>query len=86
MSMAFGMVISLFFNLCYHLLFKTKNIIKILLNLVFVLFFVTTYFGLLYLVNDGVVHIYFFIIVLLGFWLGNRKTKAIRYKSKFLLK
>lgn len=81
MSFLFGMFFSLIFNVFYKVIFKIKKYLRLIIAILFLLINTTLYFWLLVLINDGVVHVYFLISILLGFLVGNRKTKKLRYKS-----
>lgn len=78
LSFLFGMFFSLLFNLAYKYLFSFKLGYRILSNVLFVLSLSTLYFLLLKIVNNGILHIYFFIILFLGFIFGNVKCKSLR--------
>lgn len=77
-SFVFGLFLSLMFNVFYKYLFKPKLPIKIITNLIFVSINALIYFFLLKIINDGILHSYFLISLLMGFVLGNLKTKVIR--------
>lgn len=77
-SFVFGLFFSLMFNIFYRFLFKGRLPIKIISNLVFVLANIFLYFLLLKIINEGIIHFYFIIMLILGFILGNKKTKKIR--------
>lgn len=77
-SLVFGMFFALMFNLFYKQLFGGKFIFKLITNIVFVITNVIIYFLLLKIINEGIIHSYFFIILAVGFMIGNHKTKKIR--------
>jgi len=77
-SFVFGMLFSIFFNLFYKFLFARRKNVKLIINVVFVTINTVLYFYLLYIVNDGIIHSYFIIMLILGFLVGNRKAKCIR--------
>ncbi len=81
MSMSYGLFFSLIFNLSYIKLIGLRNPFKIILIVAFLLINATIYFYLLFLVNDGIVHLYFLFVLYIGFLIGNTKTKVFRYKK-----
>ena len=79
-SIFYGMTISLLFNLFHKILVNKKNrVVNFIITLVFVLVICTVFFMFLYKINNGIINYYFIISVLIGFIIGNRKTKKIRY-------
>lgn len=81
-SIAFGMFFSLIFNLSYKYIIQSKGLYKCLANFVFILDFVIIYFLIIKLINNAIIHFYFLLAILFGFFIGNRKTKLIRKKLK----
>jgi hypothetical protein len=77
-SFVFGMAMSLFFNILYKFLFNNKVIIKFISTEVFIITNLIIYFTILRKINYGIVTYYFIIIIIIGFLIGNRKTKLIR--------
>jgi len=77
-SCVFGMTISLFFNLLYKYLFHNKKIIKFISTELFIIISLIIYFTILRKINYGIVTYYFIIMIIIGFLIGNRKTKLIR--------
>ena len=86
-SMIFSFVYGLFFsfllNLNYRVLFTSKKYIQVIGNLFFIIDNVLLYFILLRYINNGVLHLYFLLLVVLGFFVGNPTTKKIRFKKWF---
>lgn len=82
-SFVYGLFFSFLLNLNYRILFSSKKIIKVIFNFLFILNNVFLYFILLRYINQGVVHSYFLLLIVLGFVLGNKTTKVIRYKEWF---
>jgi len=79
-SFVYGLFFSFFFNLHYRYLFLSKIAYRIVLNFFFVLVNVFLYFILLKLINEGIIHYYFILMLFLGYLLGNMKTKVLRFK------
>ena len=71
-SILFGMIFSLLYNLLYCLLYTRYKFINLVSNLFFTLVMFGLYYFLLYLVNDGQVHIYFLLTMFLSFFLYNK--------------
>ena len=77
-SFIFGMFSSLLYNVFYFLLYNNKLFIKILSNLTYSILLSLLYFYILYLINNANLHIYFLLLLIIGFIIGNKKTKKIR--------
>ena len=77
-SVILGMFSSLVFNVFYRLLYSKYIITKILSNLIYSLTIFTLFFYVLFIVNNGVVHIYFILLFIIGFIIGNLNLKKIR--------
>lgn len=82
LSFLFGIFFDFTFNFFYYLLFTKYKILNIITNFVFCISIFSLYFYLLYIVNNGIVHIYFFIAMLLGFLVYNKKSVKLRVKWK----
>ena len=81
-SFLYGIFLSLIFNILYNLLFTKYKIINIITNLFFALVIFGLYFLLLYLVNNGVVHVYFLVTLFISFYLYNKLFVKLRVKFK----
>lgn len=79
-SFLFGLFASLLFNLCYKVLFYKNIFIRILFNLIFCITLYVLYFYLLYKINNGILHLYFFMMLFIGFYIYNRIFVKIRVK------
>lgn len=77
-SFLYGIFFALCFNLSYKYLFIKKKIAKVILNFLFNLNMCLFYFLILKKINYGVLHFYFFVLLYLGFLLGNKLTKKLR--------
>ena len=85
LSFLFGIVISFAYNIFYNILFTRFWFINILTCFLFSLLMSCLYYYLLFIVNDGIVHLYFLEIVLLSFFIYNRifaKIRASFFKSR----
>ena len=81
-SFLYGIFLSFMFNLLYNFLFTKYTLINIITNLFFSLVVFALYFFFLYLVNNGVVHIYFLITLFISFYLYNKLFVKFRVKLK----
>lgn len=79
-SFVFGGLFSFFVNINYKFLFLKSKIYQILLTIVFVVFNGLIYFFLLKMINNGIIHSYFYIMIFLGFYLFFPITKVFRRK------
>ena len=77
-SFSFGIVLSYLYNLFYNFLNYKIRRYNILINILFFLNVFLIYFILLILINDGIIHIYFLFLLILGFLLFLIKSKALR--------
>lgn len=77
-SFSFGFVFSLFVNLHYNFLFSKKKWFQIFINFVFVIDMSLLYFLVLKIINGGILHFYFYLLIFLGFLLGYARTKKLR--------
>lgn len=80
-SFVFGYFFSFLLNLNYQYLFGTRKWAKIIATVFFILDNTILYFILLRWINHGVMHPYFFFMIVLGFCFGNYYTKKIRKKK-----
>ena len=78
----YGMFVSLLYNLSYFLLYSRSIIKKIIFNFIYSFIVFSSYFTILLIINNGIVHIYHILLLILGFIIGNKKTKKIRTDLK----
>ena len=78
-SISYGLFISLLFNLLHRWIICSNLFLRYLFNIIFSIIISTIYFIMLYIVNNGVISYYFLLSVIIGFFIGNRKTKKLRY-------
>lgn len=71
-SFLYGLLFYLLTRFNYFILEKKNNIIKFLVTLVFIIDIVILYVYLLYKINNGYFHIYFIIVVIIGFGIINK--------------
>jgi len=81
-SFIFGMFFSLTYNILYKYLYACNLIMKIFNDIVYVMVNLVFYFIMLKLINNGIIHPYFLISALIGFFIGNKNTKKVRTLPK----
>ncbi len=77
-SFLYGMFFSLALNLNYRFLYQSRKWVKLVITVLFIIDHALLYFIILKHINEGIVHIYFFIMIVIGFMVGNRKCKLLR--------
>ena len=70
-SFVYGIMLSYIVKLQYKYMFIGKLWYKIIFNIVFMIDIVLLYFLMLRLIDDGIFHIYFLFLIVLGYVLGN---------------
>ena len=83
-SFVYGLFISFTYNLLYKYLYINIKILKIILDIAYVLINTFIYYFLLLNINNGNVHPYFIGLLILGFIIGNKKVKSKRKKPIIL--
>lgn len=66
-SFVFGIFFYLFLELCGNYLYSKKIVVRYIFSLLFSLFFSLLYFMILLRINNGILHMYFFLTILLGY-------------------
>lgn len=77
-SFVYGFFFSFLLNINYKYLFNSTSIYKIIINILFILDNVLLYYIILRYINNGVIHMYFLLMIVFGFVFGNYYTKKIR--------
>ena len=77
-SFIFGSLFGLLVKINYFFLNHSNKFIKILFTVVFVTIFTLIYFIILEKLNSGIIHIYYFIMLILGFCLEQFIEKKIK--------
>lgn len=77
-SFGYGIIVSYLFNLNYNFIYKSGILYKVVINILFCVNLGLIYFLLLKIINNGVVHIYFVLMFLLGFSLFVKKYDFMR--------
>ena len=81
-SFLYGMFISLTYNIFYFILYSKNKVISIVFNALFSLSLSILYFYIMLKINNAHLHIYFLLILMLGFIIGNHNTKKVRSNHK----
>lgn len=76
-SFFYGMFFYFLLEINYKFLYNDKFILKLIYTLVFILFNTLLYFVCLKKINNGVIHIYFLLIILLGYIIAKFLLKKI---------
>ena len=85
-SLVFGLFFSFVYNLFYKYLYKGVMFIRIIMNFIFIISLASLYFMFLSIINNGIIHLYFIIMLFIGFIMGNIKTKKLRrYTLEYFL-
>lgn len=74
-SFAYGILFSYLFKLQYHFLFEGKLFYRALITLLFIFDTSLLYFLILKLINQGIFHLYFLFVLIIGFFVGSYLIK-----------
>ncbi len=77
-SFVFGIIFGFLVRINYFFLNHSNRIIKVLFTISFVTLFTLIYFIILEKLNSGIIHIYYFIMLILGFCLEQFIEKRIK--------
>ena len=80
-SFLFGCCFYFFLDIFNHLVYKLKLFFKIFLSFLFILSLSIVYFIILLFINNGVIHIYFLLMILVGYIFVN--YMSIRWLTHF---
>ena len=69
-SFVFGIVFFIFLEINFKLLYSGKILYRIIISFLFVIFFSLLYFLGLLKINNGIMHIYFYICLFTGYLLS----------------
>lgn len=83
-SFIFGVIFSVCTELNYRLLFSKNKLIKILFTFIYIVDFSLIYFIFLKKINNGIIHNYFLLSIVVGYLVGSFsfKTKIYTFKKK----
>lgn len=77
-SFGYGILVSYLFNLNYNFIYKSSILYKVVINILFCVNLGLVYFLLIKIINNGVVHVYFILMFLVGFSLFVKKYAFMR--------
>lgn len=77
-SLIYGAFLSFTLSLNYRFIYESKLIYKIIINFMYVIVNALLYFYILLKINDGILHYYSFICILIGFLIENSIVKRKR--------
>ena len=77
-SFLYGVFFSFLLNLNYKFIYYSKGILKILINIFFVVDNVFLYFIILRYINNGIVHFYFLLSLVIGYFSVNKVSSRLR--------
>lgn len=77
-SFLYGILFSLLINFHYSLLFSKKKVLQVFFTFLFLLDMALLYFLIIRIINQGIIHIYFYLVLFLGFYLSFPILKKIR--------
>jgi hypothetical protein len=78
-SFFYGIFFSFILNINYKYIYSGLLIYRTITNLLFVINNVLIYFIILKKINNGIIHPYFFIMTLIGFFVFNSKVRKKDY-------
>lgn len=81
-SLIYGMIFCLLVKINYKFIYCSPIILKILINLLFVIDNVLIYFIILKKINGGIVHIAFLIMILTGFVISKLIINGVSFDFK----
>ena len=81
-SFVFGIVFFIFLEINFKLLYFGKILYRIIISFLFVTFFSLLYFLGLLKLNNGIIHIYFYISLFTGYLLSFVIYKKMNCKNK----
>jgi hypothetical protein len=76
-SFVFGFIFFFFTFLTKKLIKRRKLLCQVIIDFLLVMDFVFLYLIILFKLNDGMFHIYFLFLVILGFYIGYKMRKII---------
>lgn len=76
-SFFYGCFFSFLLNLNYKFVYLTKGIRKVIFNLIFIIDNVLLYFIIIRHINNGILHYYFVLSIIIGFFSVNKLTSKV---------
>ena len=81
-SFIYGGILSVLYNFNYNILFSERKIIKIIFNIIFILDLVLIYFVIMRKINNAIIHPYFYLFIVVGFFVFFNFSKSLRLLIK----
>lgn len=82
-SFVFGMLFSLLITINYKFLYQGKNIFRFIVNLMIIIVSVLIYFIGIRKINNGILHIYSLLLIIVGFICENFiRSKLLKKHNK----
>ena len=87
-SLVYSFLFGLFFSICtninYRFLFSKNTFFKLVFTFIYIIDFALLYFLILKKINNGFIHSYFLLLVILGYLVGfiSLKDKIYIFKQK----
>lgn len=70
-SFIFGCLFNIFFRINYKYLYYEKIVVRIVISFLFSIDMAILYFIILKNINNGIIHAYFLLMIIFGFFLTN---------------
>lgn len=81
-SLVFGIFFALMIDINHKYLYESKRYFKIIFTFLFILINTILYFLVLKKINEGIIHIYSIICIILGFFIEHFiKNKVVKFKD-----
>ena len=77
-SFLYGVVFSLLVNINYRFLFTKRLFYKIVVTFVFIIDMALLYFIFIKMINNGIIHSYFLLMIILGFYITFPMGRRLR--------
>lgn len=81
-SFLYGIIFYILLEINYNILFEGKIIYRIIISFLFVIVLSLVYFLILLKINNGVLHLYFFLLMFTGYLLSFVIYKKLIVKRK----
>lgn len=80
-SFFYGILFSILLNINYKYIYDGPLFYRIAITFLFVLNNVLLYFIIIKILNDGIIHLYFIIMLILGFFTVNVNLKKLKFEK-----
>ncbi len=81
-SFFYGVLFAILLNINYKYIYKSKLGYRILINIMFVISNVLLYFIIIKIINNGIIHFYFVVMIIMGFLISNYQFKKLKIMIK----